>query len=313
MKKPLISVVIVVWNEEKRLPRCLKSVKKFADDLVVVDNQSTDRSKEIAKEHGARVFSHDYSGGYVEPIRNFAIQKALGSWVFVIDADEKINKSLADKLRSIALDNQENIECVLIPRKNIILGKWMQNSRWWPDYIPRFFKKGKFKWPTRIHQQPDLSGLKIKTLIDTEDMAIVHYNYESLDAFLEQTDRYANAQALELIGEKNYKLSSKDLVVKPVEEFLSRFFVGEAYKDGIHGLALSLLQSWVTLLTYLKVWEMDKYEERSLEPKKIKEIFKDAIYQLEYWRDDYIAKSHDSLFAFPIKLFLKIRAWLVRF
>lgn len=312
MKKTLISVVINTINEEKNLPSCLDSIKKLADEIVVVDMHSRDKTRKIAKDYGAEIYLHKKTG-YVEPARNFAISKARGKWILVLDADERVPRSLAKKLKGLASDKtKQDLDCVLIPRKNIIFGKWMENSRWWPDYLPRFFQKGKISWPKQIHQQPNLSGKKIHPLIDSEQLAIVHCNYQSLDQFLERGKKYALIQARELVKEKNYRLSNKDLLIKPTEEFLSRFFVGGAHRDGIHGLALSLLQSWVVLLTYLKVWELQKYEEKSLEPRWVREMFTEVAYQLEYWRDDFLLKNSRSSLTPILKSFLKIRAWLTK-
>ncbi len=312
MPKKLISVVINTLNEEKNIRRCLESVKGFADEIIVVDMHSEDETRQVAESLGAKVYTHEKTG-YVEPARNYAIEKAEGSWILVIDADEELPVSLAEKLKSVAEgETNKEPDCVLIPRKNIIFGKWMQNSRWWPDYLPRFFKKGKIDWPKKIHQQPNLSGKKIYTLPDTENMSIIHYNYESLNQFLERNRRYAKIQALELVKDKSYQLSQKDLLILPLEEFLSRFFTGEAYKDGTHGLALSLLQAWVKLLTYLKVWEEKNYEQKSLEPRQVKEILAESVYQLEYWRDDFIYRTSDSKLRPLQNIILKLRQNIIR-
>ncbi|MFH1561759.1 MAG: glycosyltransferase family 2 protein [Patescibacteria group bacterium] len=307
--KPLISVVVNTVNEAQGLRRCLQSVKDFADEIVVVDMESQDDSAKIAKEFGAQVYTHKFVN-YVEPARNFAIKKAKGRWVLILDPDERLSRPLAKRLKKIARDKKE-IDVVLIPRKNLIMGKWMQNSRWWPDYLPRFFKKGKVDWPKQIHQQPKLEGM-IETLPDISDLAIIHYNYESLDEFLTRGARYAEVQSKELLEEKNYQLSSQDLLLKPLEEFLGRFFVGEAYKDGFHGLAISLLQAWVVLLTYLKVWEKQKYPEKTLEASRVKTMMAEFIYQLEFWRSHFLSRMASSPLDSLKKPLLKIRLWLAR-
>lgn len=308
-KRPLISVIVNTVNEAQELRQCLQSVKGFADEIVVVDMNSHDGSQEVAREFGAKVYSHKFVN-YVEPARNFAIKKARGKWILILDPDEKLSRSLAKRLRKIARDSKE-IDVVLIPRKNLIMGKWMQNSRWWPDYLPRFFRKGKIDWPRQIHQQPKLEGM-IETLPDIGDLAIVHDNYKSLDEFLARGTRYAEVQSKELLEEKNYQLSNQDLLLKPLEEFLGRFFVGEAYRDGFHGLAISLLQSWVVLLTYLKVWEKQKYPEKTLETARVKTMMAELIYQLEFWRSRFLSKMLSSPVDSFKKPLLKIRLWLAR-
>ena len=310
MKKPLISVVVNTLNEEENLPRCLSSVKNLADEIVVVDMHSEDKTRKIARQFGAKVFLHERTG-YVEPARNFAISKARGEWILILDADEKIGRSLAKRLREIAEAEDSAVDYVLIARKNIIFGKWIQNSRWWPDYLPRFFRKGKVVWPKQIHQKPELKG-NIFTLPDSEKLAIVHYNYDSLDQFLDRARRYAEVQATELMKEKKYRLSAADLVLKPLGEFLSRFFSGGGYKDGIHGLALAILQSYATALTYLKVWERRKYEEKNIEVQRISSIFKQAVYQLEYWRGLWWAERHKGLKKKFFTWSFRLKSWLLR-
>src|SRR3989344_6147563 len=151
-----ISVVINTLNEEENLPRAISSVKGLADEIVVVDMHSEDATGDIAKKAGAKVFLHERTG-YVEPARNFAISKTTGDWIFILDADEEIPDTLANRLRDIS-DNMHQIDFVEIPRKNIIFGKWMKESMWWPDYHIRFFKKGSVSWNEKIHSKPETKG-----------------------------------------------------------------------------------------------------------------------------------------------------------
>src|SRR3989344_3276878 len=137
---PKISVVINTLNEEANLPRALASVKSFANEIVVVDMMSDDKTVEIAKKAGAKVYEFKRVG-YVEPARNFAISKAEGDWIFILDADEELTASLSRELSKIAKNG--SADYVRVPRKNMIFGKWVEHSRWWPDYNIRFFKKGK--------------------------------------------------------------------------------------------------------------------------------------------------------------------------
>src|SRR6266498_5902614 len=133
-----ISVVVTVFNGEKTLNACLESVK-WADEIIVVDDGSTDGTISIAKKHTDKIYHHK-SQGFVEPARNFAISKTTGDWILVLDADEQVPQSLAEKLQELA--GQSETECVNLPRKNIIFNKWIQHTGWWPDYNIRFFKKG---------------------------------------------------------------------------------------------------------------------------------------------------------------------------
>ena len=292
-----ISVVINTLNEEKNLPRTLASVKSLADEVVVVDMKSTDRTVEIAKKTGARVYEHKKTG-YVEPARNFAIGKAVGNWVLVLDADEEIPLSLAIKLKKIA-DNPK-VDYYRIPRKNIIFGKWMKHSRWWPDLNIRFFKKGHVSWNEVIHSVPMTQGAGAD-LPEKEEFAIIHHNYDSVEQYLERMNRYSDIQAKILIVGK-HKFIWKDLITKPANEFLSRYFAGEGYKDGLHGLALSFLQAFSEIIVYLKVWQQEKFLEQGITLQEIEKELKEVIKQTSWWLADANIKSKGFFSSIPDKI-----------
>ena len=272
-----ISVVINTWNEEKNIKRCLESVKKWTDEIIVVDMYSSDKTVEIAKELGANVYSHKFTS-YVEPARNFALKKTSGDWILILDADEEISASLVKKLKD--LTKKKNINFFRIPRKNIIFNKWIKHSRWWPDYNIRFFRKGKVEWLEKIHSIPLTVG-DGEDLEAKESYAILHHHYQSISQYLERINRYSEVQAQELI-KKNYQIRWQDLINKPKNEFLSRFFAGEGYKDGMHGLVLALLQSFSELITYLKVWEKQNFKEKEFN--NLDEEFKKVSQDLNHWR-----------------------------
>ena len=273
-----ISVVINTFNEAGNIGRAIKSVK-FASEIIVCDMYSDDETAKIAKSAGAKVFLHKRVG-FVEPARNFAISKASNSWVFILDADEEIPQTLAKRLKELA---EKNISAnfVEIPRKNIIFGSWLQASFWWPDYQIRFFKKKSVLWNDKIHSKPQTKGEGLK-LPEEEDFAIVHHNYKSIFQFIERLNRYTEIEAKQLLSE-GYKFSWTDLIQKPTSEFLSRFFANKGYLDGIHGLALSLLQAASFLVVYLKVWEKDGFKEESLSLKEIDEERKKASEGFNFW------------------------------
>lgn len=276
-----ISVVINTRNEENNLPGAIASVKDFASEVIVVDMESTDKTREIAKKLGAKVFNHKQVG-YVEPARNFAISKANREWVFILDADEEIPDTLAKELKKIVKDPQADF--YRLPRKNIIFGKWLKHSRWWPDHNIRFFKKGAVVWNEIIHAVPETRGVG-EDLPDEEDLAIIHHHYVSLSQYLERTNRYTTIQA-KLKVEDGYKFSWPDLISKPSNEFLSRFFFGEAYKDGVHGLAVSLLQAFTELVIHLKVWELEGSKSMEINRAEVETQFTRVESDLDHWLID---------------------------
>lgn len=273
-----ISVVINALNEEKNLPRVIASVKNFADEIIVIDMESSDATVSVAKRFGAKVFSHPQTG-YVEPARNFAISKANGEWVLILDADETIPRTLQKKLLSI-IGTSKN-DYFRLPRKNLIFGKWIRHSRWWPDYNIRFFRRGHVSWNEVIHAVPMTKG-RGTDLPAKEVFAIIHDNYPTLEIYLERMNRYTTIQS-KLLVNGGYKFDWRDLIKKPLSEFLSRYFVGESYKDGIHGLALSALQAFSELALYLKVWQAEKFREQNPDLGEIKKEFQNTEKEVNWW------------------------------
>ncbi len=278
-KNKKISVAICAFNEEENIERCLKSLK-WVDEIVVVDPGSTDKTSSVAGKYTDKIFTHK-NPGFVEPLRNFSIQKTTGEFVLVIDADEEISSTLAKKLREIAENNSADI--VKIPRKNFIFGKWMQASMWWPDYHVRFFKKGKVVWGDGIHSVPKVEGREVRLDLKEEN-AIIHHNYDNLSEFVKRNSYYSKIQAKELF-DSGYRFVWTDLVRRPLGEFLGRFFANKGYKDGLHGLALSMLQAFMFLLQYIYIWELQEYKDQEISLKVLKKEAKSAGKELKYWFD----------------------------
>lgn len=278
-----ISVVINTFNEEKNIKKTIESLN-WAEEIVVVDDGSTDRTYEIIaklkrEKPNLRIFRHR-SAGYVEPARNFAISKASNEWILILDADEVLPESLVKRLAEITAE-MKRIDFVRIPRKNLIFGYWMQASMWWPDYNVRFFKKGKVTWLNKIHRPPETTGESLD-LPAEEKYAIIHQNYVTISQFLARMDRYTTIQAREL-KQEGYKFEWKDLFEKPLSEFLSRFFANSGYKDGIHGLALSFLQAYSFLVVYLKLWEIDKFRKEDIDLLNLENQKNRSAEAINYW------------------------------
>jgi glycosyltransferase involved in cell wall biosynthesis len=274
-----ISIVINTFNESKNLARCLQSLS-FADEIIVIDGGSSDETINIAKTFNCSIFTFP-SRGFVEPARNFGIHKAQYEWIFIIDADEEVPTDLKKAL--LKYSDQSEIDYFRIPRKNIIFNKWIKHGNWWPDYQIRFFRKNYVIWKEEIHSIPLTTG-KGQDMPAQEEMAIVHHNYASIQEFLERLNRYTTIQALE---SKASAFLWTDLLNQSCQEFLRRFFLAEGYKDGLHGLALALLQAFSELIVVLKRWEMHKFE--SVSENKLKQAFpvevKRRTIEFGYWME----------------------------
>lgn len=299
MTKTKISAVVNTRNEEANIVECLKSLS-FCHEIVVVDMESTDNTVKLAKEYTHKVFSHK-NVGYVEPARNFAISKAVGDWILIVDADERIPKKLAKELVSLSQTGEHDF--VRLPRKNLVFGQWLQHSRWWPDYNIRFFKKGVVDWQNEIHSVPITTGNGYNLPTEVEN-AIEHHHYKSIDEYIIRTQRYSSQQAKELI-DSGYVFDVKDLITKPISEFNSRYFAGDGYKDGLHGLVVSLLQFFAILLVYLKVWEKTKFIPKS--GKKFYDLwieeYKQSFREIKFWYlTTMIQNTHSKAVTFILKV-----------
>lgn len=286
-----ISVVINTLNEELRLPFTLSSIKGFGDEIIVVDMKSDDDTVKVAKTFGAKVYKHARTG-YVEPARNFAIKKASGDWILIIDADERLTPKLKRKLKSI-VENPE-ADFYRLPRKNIIFGKWIKHSRWWPDYNIRFFRKGSVYWSEIIHSVPETYG-KGLDLPPNEKYAIYHDHYRTIDEYIERMNRYTFIKAKDLVNQK-YRFQLSDLIKKPTSEFLTRYFAGEGYKDGVHGLALASLQAFSELVLYLKIWRLSPLKkDPSATLADTVRIMEKAQSEVNYWKAHVLLKEGGGL------------------
>ena len=249
----MISTIVVNYNQGDKLEHCLQSVRDFTDEILVIDLYSSDQSKKVAEKFNA-IFIQQKKVPYVELIRNFAVSKANGDWVLVLDPDEMITLQLAERFKKISRD--EEFDAVNTPRKNIFFGRWIKHTNWWPDRHVRFFKKGNVKWSDNIHNYPKVDG-KILNLEAKENLAIIHYGYKSISEFIDRQNRYSNIEAENLYtgGEK---FSWVIFFWKPIREFLVRFIKHAGFLDGFYGFTLSFLMMVYQMEVMVKLWERER-------------------------------------------------------
>ena len=284
------------------MPRVLASVADIASEIVIIDMTSSGQLFEIAEKFHAKVYKHDLVP-YVEIIRNFGINKVNNEWILIMDPDEEVSNSLANKLKGIvtslpqvyaqSTSQVDKADYYRLPRKNIIFGKWIKHSRWWPDYNIRFFKKGYVSWNELIHSIPITKG-KGADLEASETNAIIHYHYQSIDQYIERMNRYTGVQTNDILN-KGYKFDWRDLIIKPSNEFLSRYFQGEGYKDGLHGLVLAGLQGFSEFVVYLKIWQKLKFKENNADLTGVLKIIKQTESDYHYWQADTLIKRGGGL------------------
>lgn len=247
-----ISVVISAYNEEKMIQGCLESVS-WADEIVVVDNSSTDDTAKIAKKYTDKLFSQP-NNLMLNVNKNYGFSKATNDWILSIDADERVTDELKEEIKGVI--EKDEIAGYWIPRMNIIFGKWIEHTGWYPDYQLRLFRKDRGKFAEmHVHEVLKLHG-------KTEQLKghIQHYNYDSVDQFFQKMLLiYSHSEAENLLKD-GYNFSWKDAIFMPFREFFNRYFAYKGYRDGLHGLILSLLMSVYHLVVFLRIWEKQKFK-----------------------------------------------------
>ncbi len=278
MKK--LSAVVSAYNEENRIEKCLASLK-FADEIILVDNSSTDGTAEIAEKYTSKIFSQKNNPSAIDLLKNLGFEKATNEWILSVDADEEISGELSEEIQGKLKENiSDGINGFWIPRRNFIFGKWIEHSGWYPDLQLRLFRKGKGKFIKKhVHEPIMLEGRS-----DELKEPIIHRNYNSVDQFIKKTFTYAPNEAEEIIR-KGYKFSYFDAIGFPLKEFLSRFFARKGYKDGMHGLVLSIFMALYHFLIFAYIWERNNFKEYDGENflKDTEKEFKKAEKDIFYW------------------------------
>lgn len=281
MKQP-VSIIVNTKNAAKTLERALDSAK-FADEIIVVDMESDDKTLSIAKKYTSKVFNHP-DKGYADPARNFAIKKASHEWVMILDADEVLPADLQKKVGEL-LQSRADVACYFIPRKNIIFGKWVEKTGWWPDFQPRLFKRDAIHWKDGVHSQPIITG-NTEYLPNDPDLAIIHYNYDSVSDYLQRLDRYTGIAAQENLDEKK-SITGADLINSFSDELLRRLFLDKGVEEGIHGIGLSFLQSMYQMVVSLKTWELQKEKSSTDSTAAVVQAIQKLQGDLAYWVAGY--------------------------
>jgi len=246
---PKLSVTVIVLNQEAHLGPCLQSVA-WADEIVVVDTGSQDRTLEVARQYTDRIFTAAWQG--YGRTKNFALDQARGEWVFSLDTDERVSPALkAEILRVIEAGGPQ--AGFRVPRKNYFRGRWIRHLGWYPDYTLRLFRReqGRFK-EREVHEEVVVTG-PVGTLATPLD----HYSYNDLGEYAARQDRYARLAAREMAkqGRRPYP---GELAWRPFFTFLNLFFLKRGFLEGLLGLSLALHSSRYNFLKYHYLRELTR-------------------------------------------------------
>jgi glycosyltransferase involved in cell wall biosynthesis len=282
-----LSVAIITFNEEENIGRTLASVKDIADEIILVDSGSTDRTVEIAKQFGAKVFIEEWKGFAAQ--KNSALDKCTCDWILSLDADEEVSAGLqqclgfyleADpvlvqmrngarlpedvwkKAEDRAFDAgalEPYMDGAFIPRKNIYLNRFLKRGGLYPDSKLRFFRRGKARFENRkVHEDVVLEGQN-----DLIGGDLIHHQYPTLTAYIEHMNRYSSLGAEMVLDRRADKrgrvgFSILNIVVRPIATFIYNYFFRLGFLDGKEGLLLHLYHSVYVSWKYAKAWELSR-------------------------------------------------------
>ena len=273
-----LSIVIITHNEEHNLPRTLASVaelvKQTSGEIIVLDSGSTDRTVEVAKSLGAKVFLEEWKGYAAQ--KNSAIDKASRDWILSLDADEEVAPELVHQIQAVlngdwtqvAGDEQStgspaDVEKGKIPevhgfwmaRRNYFLGRWIRHGGFYPDRKLRLFRRGYGEFqPSPVHETVKVSGPTYKL----RRGSLLHHAYPSLQSYIGHMNRYSTLGAEAATTEKRHGFSLWNIVVRPWATFIYNYFFRLGFLDGKEGLLLHLYHAVYVSWKYAKAWEFSE-------------------------------------------------------
>ena len=250
-----LSVIVITKNEERNIEDCLDSVR-WANEIVVVDGGSEDRTLEIARRFTNKVFVKPWEGYGAS--KNFALEQCTGTWVLWLDADERVTNELGNEIQTIASQQTTPSSVYEMPRKAYFLGRWIRHCGWYPGYVPRLFKRGVGRFSeNKVHERFEFDGVVGRLRSD-----LLHYTDPNLWHYLEKSNRYTTLAADEM-REQGTIFRVSQLIVRPIWVFVRMYVVKLGLLDGFQGFILCVLSSCYVFTKYAKLWELSDGAERS--------------------------------------------------
>jgi glycosyltransferase involved in cell wall biosynthesis len=253
----MISVTVITKNEAGNIEDCLRSVA-WAQEIVVVDQFSSDGTAEMARNLGARVYQESWKGFARQ--KNSAVEKTTGDWILSLDADERITGPLKEEIEE-TIGRKDAFHGYFIPRKNFFAGQWIRHGGWHPDYCLRLFKKGSGRFEERaVHEK-----VLVKGPAGYLRNPLEHYTYRSVADYLIRMERYSRLAALEIPEAKRHSLWQA-LTLRPAFTFLNMYLLRGGFLDGKKGMFLAASYAYYTFLKYYRFFEKDlaaPYSDRS--------------------------------------------------
>ena len=246
-----LSVTVITRDEEAQIGACLESVG-WADEIVVIDTGSADRTLEICRKYTPCVETHPWEG--YTAAKNAAIERATGDWILSLDADERVRTELHGEIAALRQQSPALLaDGYAIPRRNYLWGRWLRYGGLYPDYQIRLFKRGRgcFK-ARRVHESVQIDG-RVRRL----RQPLEHYSYQRLSDVIQRLDRYTDLSALDLY-ERGRPFRVTALVTRPLGRFLRNYVLKQGFRDGIPGLIMAVSYAYSVFSREAKLWELTR-------------------------------------------------------
>jgi glycosyltransferase involved in cell wall biosynthesis len=248
---PTLSVILITRNEEANLDDCLASLEGLAQQIVVVDTNSTDRTLEIAQKHGATIAQPADWPGF-GPQKNRALDLATGEWVLSLDADERLTPALRSEILT-AIHHSAQMDCFAIPRLSWYCGRFIRHAGWSPDYVDRLFKRGTARFSDDlVHERLIPQGPVAKL-----ENPMLHYSFMNYSQVLQKLDRYSTASAQQAFA-KGITSSPCKAVLHGAWAFFRTYILRAGFLDGPQGFALAISNGQGTYYRYIKLWQLNQ-------------------------------------------------------
>lgn len=241
-----ISVIIITKNEEQNISDCLNSVK-WADEIIIIDAESTDTTIEFARKYTDKVFIRKWKG-YSDQ-KNYGLSLAENDWVLSLDADERVTDELKNEILYSDLTIAEGYK---ISRSNYFLGKLIRGCGWSHDYQLRLFKKSKTKVTERMVHE----GFVVDGKITELKYPMLHYSYRNFHDAVSKINKYSTLEAQEKYQRK--KVNGFTILLNPFIAFIQFFIFRKGFIDGTHGLLVSIMHAMTKMMMFIKMWELQK-------------------------------------------------------
>jgi glycosyltransferase involved in cell wall biosynthesis len=254
---PTLSVAIITLNEEANLARTLASVQ-FADEVIVVDSGSTDRTCDIAASFEAKLFREPWKGFAAQ--KNSAIEKCTGTWILSLDADEELTPELQLEIRTL-LPCEPVINAYLLRRRNLFLGRWIRHGGYYPDPKLRLFRRhaANFAPPARFTDRPVHETIALDGSLETLNSDLIHHAYPTIESYIDHMDRYSTLGAQIVVDKgqtgKSWLSFYYNVLVIPTFTFFWNYLFRFGFLDGREGFLLHLYHSTYTSWKYAKAWQ----------------------------------------------------------